>query len=1168
LSFFYGTTCNLKMANRRLILMFRQGAKVLAVFVAIAAFCWSQTGVVKSEGQPLPGATVRATQGGRVLTTLTGPDGKFKFDNRMTPGAWVIDVNMFGFEPIRREVQIGASPSTVDFTLQLRTNFGPPGRGGGFGGFGGRGGRTTEGGQAETGQPGGGRFAGGRSGFAPGAGGRAGAIAQTAENVAPADSGAVAAADSASGDTANVGVVNPPETPDAQAAPVNAAGANESFLVSGSLSTGIQTQAGDFAPGFGPGGFNGGGGAASGGLQTLPGQDGAPQVPTAATPGGAGGGGGGFTGRGFGGPPGGFGGGGGGRGGFGGRGGRGPGGRGGPPGGFIGNRRNAQQPRMRASVFYTGRSSEFDASPFSINGQNNTKASYAANRFGFNLAGPLGIPKLFQLDRTTLIFGYNGNLTSNGVNLTGTVPTLAERAGDFSALPTLIYNPATRLPFPGNRIDQINPIATGLLDFIPKPNQPGIVNNYRLVTANPSNAQAVGVRLSHLLSRTDQVAGNVNWQSRDSKSTQMFGFVDSSTNPFVNANANWRHNFGGGLFHNIALQFRRNTNLSTPFFAYGADVASMLGIQGTSSNPANFGPPNVSFTNSAALTDGSPSRNATYSYGFTDAVSWRLGKHNWSFGGGYTKSFNNTITDQNGRGSFTFTGLVTSEFDASGHAIPGTGLDFADFLLGAPQSNSIRFGSSSTYFRTYNWYAFAQDDWRVRSNLTLNLGLRYEFFAPWEEKYNRIANLDVAPGFAAVAQVTPGQAGPYSGVFPSGLLNPDRNNFGPRTALAWKPWNARSFVVRLGYGMYYNPGIYGQFTSRLAQQPPFAQSTTVTTSLTDPLTLATGLTVTPTGKTILNTFAVNRDYRTMYAQSWTAGIQTGLPGALVLELNYLGTKGTRLDIQESPNQAPPGSQLTSQDRLNINNATAFIYDTPIGNSIYHAAQVRVNRRFRRGFSSNVQYMFAKSIDNSSTLGGAGNTVAQNYFDLAAERGLSSFDRRHALTANYVWSPPIGDGDKWLARVPFLEKALANWTISGAITLQTGTPLTARVLGNQSDTAGVGTLGSSRAQATGLPIDNGSGYFNLVAFTTPPAGQFGDAGRNTIPGPGSFLMNLSVQRFVPLGERIRLQIRVDANNVTNHVNITNFGTIVNSVNYGVISGAGGMRNLSMTVRLNF
>jgi hypothetical protein len=1125
--------------------------KIFALLGLWMALAWGQSGTVKSDGQPIPGATVRATQGDRVLITSTDANGTFTLD-KMTPGAWTVDVNMFGFEANRREVQIGASPTKIDFTLELRQA---------RGGFGGRGG-------------------GGRGGVA----GAPNPSAPDNANLAaanPADPATdLQAAQQAAGGAATSpaqGIASPPGAASEPAVvsqgvnqsvnqgvpQVDPTGANESFLVNGSLSGGLQTQAGDFAP-FGAGGLNAGGiQAGAQGPQTLPGQGGPGGAPGAAGPGFPGGG---FGGPGFGGGRGGFGGGGPGFGGRGG-GGRGPGGPG-DRAGFIGNRRNAGRRQIQGSFFYSLRNSALDAAPFSINGQANTKAAYSQNRFGFTLGGPLEIPKLFTLDKTFFFVNYTGGLLRNGVNLVTTVPTLAERSGDFSALTSVLYDPTTGVPLPQNRITRISPIATGLLQYIPLPNQPGTVNNYRLITASPNNSQAFNARVMQTLGRRDQLAIGVNWQTRDAINTQTFGFLDQSSGHGINSNLNWRHNFGAGKFNNLTGSFNRNTSNALPFFAFGPDVAAQLGIVGASSNPINFGPPNLSFTNFGALTDGSPAESAIYSLGFNDIFLLRKGKHNWSLGGGYSRNFQNTVTDANGRGTFTFTGLATSALNSASQPISGTGFDFADFLLGLPQTDSIRFGSSNTYFRTNSYSVFAQDDWRVASNFTLNLGLRYEYFAPWHEKYGRLANLDIAPGFTAVSVATPSRPGLYTAAFPSGLVNPDRNNFSPRTALAWKPSAKSKIVVRMGYGWYYNPGIYNQFTSRLSAQPPFANSTTVNTSLANPLTLATGLTVTPSGKTITNTFAVDRNYRDMYAQSWNVGIQTDLPGSLVGEISYLGTKGTRLDVQEMPNQAPPGSPLTSEQRMAIGNAVGFIYDTPVGNSIYHAAQARLNRRFRRGISFNLQYTFAKSIDNSSTLGGVGNTVAQNFYNLSAERGLSSFDRRHSFTANYVLTSPVGGTSGFLANKGWIESALKDWTLSGSATIQTGAPLTARVLGNQSDTAGTGTVGSGRAQATGLPVDSGTGFFNLLAFTTPPVGQFGNAGRNTIPGPGVFSMNLSLQRTIPLTERLRLQIRVDATNFTNHVNIASFGTIVNSLNYGVPSSAASMRTLSGTLRFNF
>ena len=195
-------------------------------------------------------------------------------------------------------------------------------------------------------------------------------------------------------------------------------------------------------------------------------------------------------------------------------------------------------------------------------------------------------------------------------------------------------------------------------------------------------------------------------------------------------------------------------------------------------------------------------------------------------------------------------------------------------------------------------------------------------------------------------------------------------------------------------------------------------------------------------------------------------------------------------------------------------------------------------------------------------------MAQDDHNLAAERGLSSFDRRHVVNLNYVLQSPVGGRNAMFQNKPWLQKALKDFTLSGGVIAQTGTPLTARVLGNQADSGGTGSIGSGRADATGASVTSGSGFFNLAAFTLPPSGRFGNSGRNTIPGPGSVLLNMSLARSVNLAERKSMEIRLDANNLFNHVNISNLGTVVNSLTYGLPTSAGAMRTMTATIRFRF
>ncbi len=457
----------------------------------------------------------------------------------------------------------------------------------------------------------------------------------------------------------------------------------------------------------------------------------------------------------------------------------------------------------------------------------------------------------------------------------------------------------------------------------------------------------------------------------------------------------------------------------------------------------------------------------------------------------------------------------------------------------------------------------------MRPNLTLNLGLRYEYFSPFYEKYGRIANLDIAPGYSAVARVTPGASGPYSGGFPPGLIDPDYNNFSPRVGLAWKvPYFKQSTIVRAGYGAYYDGQAYNRLAFKLAQQPPFAVSSNVNTSLTNPLSLAGGFVSTAPGE-VTNTFAVDRRYRTPYAQTWSLTIQRELGRGLFVEAGYLGTKGTRLDVLTLPNQGPPGA-LSPGGRRQLRDAVGFTYDSSSGNSILHALTVRATQRFRRGLSMSAYYQFSKSIDDSSTFGGAGNTVAQNWQDLAAERGLSSFDRRHSFDINWVLTSQVGTAGSRFAADSWTARLLKDWQLSGSLTAQTGTPLTARVLGNSAIAlAQTGGVGSSRAEATGLNPSSARDFFNLAAFTVPAPGEFGNAGRNTIAGPDLFAVNLSFGRSFQLDEsRRRLEFRIEAKNAFNTVSFTNINTVVNATNYGLPISAAPMRVINALMRFRF
>ncbi len=1055
------------------------------------------TGTVKFGGQSLPGATVIATQGEHRAITTTDESGNYELAD-LTPGAYKLEVQMFGFQTAHKESQIGAGAAApVEWSLELQPR------------------------QREV-------------AARPQRQQQAGFRATTENEVDQ-----IAAA---------------PPTEDV--APQSGANANEAFLVNGTLSTSLQNGQNDFGLRGPAQGFQGPpGGPGGAGVEGQPG--GAPGTPGGPGGGGPGGGGGRFGGGG------GFG---GGRGGFGAQGRR-PGANG--NGRLIGNRANRGRQGFHGNVSFQWHGADTDAKAFSLSGQPAPRPDFNNYRWSAVAGGPLRIPHLLKGDSTFFTVSYFGTRGQSAFYNVGTVPTAAERNGDFSqafvngVLPT-IYDPSTGAPFQGNIIpsSMFNTAASKLLslNLIPLPNLPGAVQNYEFVTAVPADTDNVSIRLNQNIGKNDRLSLNDGFQRRKSENAQLFGFLDPGNGFGDNTSLGWTHNFGANGINTATLTFNRNHTTQDSYFSYGQNIAAEAGIQGTSQEPINYGPPTVSFTNFASLTDSLPSQSAVQSFAEGDSYQWVRKNHSMTFGGDFKRQDRNTTTDQNARGTFTFSGIATSAFNSSGQPTPGTGFDFADFLLGLPQASSVQFGADSTYFRQNTWDVYANDDWRVNPNLTLMFGLRYEYYSPLSEKYGHLVNLDIAPGFTAVAPVLPGAVGPYSGAFPGSLIEPDRNNWAPRLGLAWKPSAKHSTVVRLGYGIYYNPTALNRLATELSEQPPFAETQTLTTSTANVLTLENGLATAPTNATVLNTYAVQKNYKIGYAQSWNVTVQQNFSRGFFIELGYLGTKGTDLDTETVPNRANLGSSpLNSQQNLNIADAEQFIYDSSWGNSIYHAGQVRLMRRFARNMSFNILYTYSKSIDDSSTFGGVGNVVAQNAFDLSAERGLSSFDRRHVLNLNYVLSTPVTAS--WWKR---------NWTLSGSALVESGTPLTARILGNQSNVAGTGVVGSGRAEATGLPVE-GSGYFNLAAFTAPPPGELGDAGRNTIPGPWLWSLNAAFGRYFTLGgegSRRRIELRFETTNTLNHVNITNVNTVVGSALYSVPTSAGGMRTADINIRFRF
>ena len=494
--------------------------------------------------------------------------------------------------------------------------------------------------------------------------------------------------------------------------------------------------------------------------------------------------------------------------------------------------------------------------------------------------------------------------------------------------------------------------------------------------------------------------------------------------------------------------------------------------------------------------------------------------------------------------------------------MPGTGSDFADFLLGIPDASSIAFGNADKYFRSSTYAMFCNDDWRINPGFTVNAGFRWEYGSPFTEFYGRLVNLDVTPGFSAAAPVlatTP--VGPLTGKsYPASLIHPDKGALQPRVGISWRPFLASSMVLRGGYGMYYNTSIYTMIAAQMAQQVPFSKSLSVQNSPETPLTLADGFRGSPDALPI---FGVDPNFRVGFLQSWHLSVQRDLPGALVMIATYIGSRGSHGTQQFLPNTYPAGAVVPC-----AHCPAGFSYLASGGGASREAGQIQLRRRLRAGFAANLQYTFSKSIDDAA-LGGRGQgipVIAQDWLQLGAEKALSSFDQRHLLDLQVQYTSGMGRTGGTLAGA-WAGRLLKEWTITTQVTAGSGLPLTPVYL---IPVKGTGITGSIRPNRTGASIyDAPAGLsLNPLAYVSPRPGEWGNAGRNSIAGPNQFVLNASIGRTFRMKDRASLDFRIDSINAINQVTFPNWNTTAGSSQFGLPFAANPMRTFQTTLRARF
>jgi hypothetical protein len=824
----------------------------------------------------------------------------------------------------------------------------------------------------------------------------------------------------------------------------------------------------------------------------------------------------------------------------------------------FGNSRKGTKSLYTGGLALVIDNSALDARPYSLTGQNTPKSAYNRVTGVATFGGPLNIPHLMP-HGPNFVVNYQWIRDRIATADSGLVPTLDQRSGNL----------------PSGTV-AVSPQAVALLAVYPLPNLAGNeMYNYQVPVLSNSHADVLQTRLDKSITRRDQLYGVFAFQSIRADASNLFGFRDTTNTLGINAGINWNHRLSHSLFVNTGYRFSRLRTQVVPFFANRANISGDAGITGNNQDATNWGPTTLVFSSSiASLTDAQSSFNRNRTDAISPSVQWSRRNHNFTFGGDFRRQEFNYLSQQDPRGTFVFTGAAT---DTS---------DFADFLSGIPDTSSIAFGNADKYLRQSVYDAYFTDDWRILPELTINAGLRWEYGAPISELKDRLVNLDVAPNFTAVAPVL---ASNPTGLltrqhYPASLIRPDRRAIEPRVGVSWRPVPGSSLVMRAGYGIYADTSVYQATALNLAQQSPLSKSLTVQNSAACPQTLASGFN--PCSSITTNTFAVDPNFQVGYAQTWQVAVQRDLPAALQIIATYLGVKGTHGVQEFYPNTYPLGA---------MNPCTTcpagFDYRASNGNSIREAGSLQLRRRLRGGFTASAQYTFSKSVDDDSVLGGQGPVAAgavsqtptapqaaQNWLNLGAERGRSTFDQRHLLNTTFQYTSGMGlNGGTLLGG--WRGRAVKEWTVTGQIVAGSGLPETPVYLAAVN---GTGFTGSIRPDRTGIPLYAASRgrFLNSAAFAPPQPGQWGNAGRNSITGPDEFTFNASVSRTFRVGKQYNLDVRVDATNLLNHVVFTSWNNVLNPTTsgaptfslssplFGLPLNTNPMRSLQTTARLRF
>jgi hypothetical protein len=831
------------------------------------------------------------------------------------------------------------------------------------------------------------------------------------------------------------------------------------------------------------------------------------------------------------------------------------------------------------------------------------------NQFGATLGAPIRRDKTF-------IFGfYEGFRNREGKTQRSTVPSLAQRQGDFSELCTegfsggfcnnpnhQLFNIFTSQPYPNNQFPaaSIHPLSQNLLSLFPLPNSG--TNFFVSTQTLREDSDQFGVRLDHYLSKNDTL--NFRYMFLDGSRVDPLSTAGASVPGFPVGEDQRAQNlvvqetriFTPAVVGVFRFSFLRNKFLFNEHLNHA--TPGSLGFQYQPSLDVAVGPPFIQVNGYTTVGDPITGPRNTFenSFDYSGSLSWVRGAHELKFGGGYQHLQINALQGIATNGFFVFVPFPITD-------------SFASFLFGQPVFFLQGRGNFERGIRGNALHWYAQDSFKVTPRLTLNLGLRYELPFPYTEIHNRQSlwipgrQSTVLPS-APAGLLYPGDAG-----VPAGLIPTFKKGFAPRVGLAWDPTGASKWLITSAYGIFYEPYYTGQggpLQSPISAPPDLQTAQISLPNFSDPFNgnpPAPGQFATPlTNLTVAPTLSLP------YAQDWHLNVQRALGSDLLLEVGYVGTKGTKLPrfVEGNPAIYVPGRDSSGNPLSTSGNADqrrlhsgCTLADPPsscvfsstgliagISNSTYHALETSLRKRFSHGISFLASYTLSKSIDYASSFNMTGsaakpvageNDLAQNPFDLSAERGRSLFDARHRFVLSYQWTLPW-----WKEPRAWYQYALGNWQVNGIVTLMSGTPFTVfdsndvSVQGGAPEITGfsanrpnlvAGQNPNSSSHSVGAWL-NANAFQRILQDPDSPVQQFGTAGRNIAQGPGYANWDFSALKNISVAESKQIQFRAEFFNLLNHTNFRLPDSDISSPTFNQILAARSPRLIQFALKFLF